>query len=106
MHEEALLRELREKVDELSRAHGNAPIVRAHVAVGALSHLDEPRLRELWERAMAGGPAAGARLEVELLPGTDDPRAASVVLRSVTFAEPEGTGGLGGKRAGGRRGPE
>jgi len=88
MHEEALLRDLRRKVDELARAHGSAPIVRAHVALGALAHLDEPRLRALWSRAMAGGPAAGARLDVELLEGTDHPLAASVVLRSVTFADP------------------
>ena len=89
VHEQTLLKELRRKVDELSAAHGRAPIVRARVAVGVLSHLDEPRLRELWTRAMAGGPAANAALEVELLPGLDHPQAASVVLRSVTFDEPE-----------------
>lgn len=85
MHEEALLRDLRRKVDELARANGDRRIVRARVALGALSHLDEPRLRQLWSRAMAGGPAAAAALEVDLIEGTDDPRASSVVLRSVTF---------------------
>jgi hypothetical protein len=104
MHEEALLRDLRHKVDELSNAHGNARIVRARIVLGALAHLDEPRLRELWERAMSGGPGAGARLEVELLADPDDPRAGSVVLRSVTFADPEGTGDPRGTRTGGRRG--
>ena len=92
MHEETLLRDLRRKVDELAGEHGHARIVRATVALGALSHLDEPRLRELWDRAMAGGPAAAARLDVELLPGADDPRATSVVLRSVTFDDPPGSG--------------
>ena len=87
MHEEALLRDLRQKVDELSRANGGTPIVRARVALGPLSHLDEPRLRQLWARAMAGGAAAGSTLEVELLLAVDDPPAASVVLRSVTFAD-------------------
>ena len=89
MHEEALVQDLRRKIDELSGAHGHAPIVRARVALGSLSHLDERRLRGLWARAMAGGPAAGAALEVELLPGTDHPQAGSVVLRSVTFDEPD-----------------
>ena len=87
MHEEALVRDLRAKVDELSRANGGAAIVRARVALGPLSHLDEPRLKELWPRAMAGGPAARAVLEVELIPSMDDPHAASVVLRSVTFSD-------------------
>jgi len=87
MHEEALLRDLRSKVEELSRANGGATVVRAQVALGALAHLDEPRLRALWARAMAGGPAESSRLEVELLAGTDHPHASSVILRSVTFAE-------------------
>ena len=89
MHEEALLRDLRRKVDELAGQHPGVRIVRAEVLLGPLAHLDEPRLRELWSRAMAGGPAAASRLEVELLGATDDPRASSVVLRSVTFDETE-----------------
>lgn len=87
MHEEALLRDLRRKVDELSRSHGGARVVRARVALGALSHLDEPRLRELWARAMAGGPADGATLEVDPPGRVDEPGAASIVLRSVTFSD-------------------
>lgn len=87
MHEAALLRDLRSKVDELSRAHGSAPIVRARVALGALAHLDEPALREHWAGAMAGGPAAGAVLEVEMLPGVDHAQATAVVLRTVTFGD-------------------
>jgi Zn finger protein HypA/HybF involved in hydrogenase expression len=100
MHEEALLRDLRRKVDELARQQPGSRIVRAKVLLGALSHLDEPRLRDLWARAMAEGPAAGARLEVELLASTDDPRASSVVLRSVTF---EGAGPPAGSSAAGAR---
>jgi len=97
MHEEALLRDLRAKVDELSKGNGGAAVVRARVVLGALSHLDEPWLRELWARAMADGPAARAVLEVELLPSLDDPRATSVVLSSVTFAD--GPPGNAGPRA-------
>lgn len=98
MHEEALVQDLRRKVEELSAGHGRAPILRARVALGTLSHLDERRLRELWPRAMAGGPAAGAALEVELLPGIDHPQASSVVLRSVTFDEPDRKGPAEGGR--------
>lgn len=96
MHEERLVRDLRRKIDELSEAHGGASIVRARVAFGALSHLDEPRLRELWVRAMAGSAAAGAKLDVDVIASLDDPQATSVVLRTVTFAEPGRRVGTGG----------
>ncbi len=87
MHEQALIQDLRRKLDELSAAASGARIVRARVALGPLCHLDERQLTELWGRAMAGGPAAAATLEVETVPSVDDPAAASIVLRSVTFAE-------------------
>ena len=99
MHEEALVRDLRRKLDELSRAHRSEAIVRARVAVGPLSHLDEPRLRELWTRVMAGGPAAEAELIVETPAALDGPDAASVVLRSVTFSEGEAPGAPRGQRS-------
>ena len=97
MHEESLVRDLRRKVDELSKAHGGAPIVRASVALGRLSHLDEPRLRELWGRTMADSAAEGARLDVEVIGALEDPLATAVVLRSVTFEEPGPTGRRAGR---------
>lgn len=90
MHEERLVRDLRAKVDELSRAHGGARLRRARVALGPLAHLDAERFRRLWERTMAGGPAEGAVLEVETIERLDDPAAESIVLRTVTFEEPTG----------------
>lgn len=108
MHEEALVHDLRRKLDQLSQIYGGRAIVRAHVAVGTLSHLDEPRLRELWSRAMAGGPAADAVLSVDTL-AIDDPAATSVVLRSVTFEEDDapgrGTVRTGAPRAASSSGP-
>lgn len=87
MHEQTLLRDLCRKLGELSTVSGGARIVRARVALGALSHLSEARLRELWTSANAGGPAEGAVLEVEPILDLHDPTAASVILRSVTFAD-------------------
>jgi hypothetical protein len=85
MHEEALVRDLGRKLAELSREHDGARIVRVRVALGVVSHLDERRLRELWPSRFADGPASGASLEVETLGDPADPRAASLLLRSVTF---------------------
>ncbi len=87
MHEQALVRDLCRKLGELSTVSGGARIVRARVALGALSHLTEARLRELWASANVGGPAEGAVLEVEPILALHDPAAASVVLRSVTFSD-------------------
>lgn len=61
--------------------------MRARVALGAMSHLDEARLRALWPEAMAGTSAEGSRVEVESLSELDDPRGSALVLRSVTFED-------------------
>jgi hypothetical protein len=96
MHEERLVRDLRAKVDELSRAHGGARLLRARVALGPLAHLDAERFRRLWERTMAGGPAEATVLEVETIERLDDPGAASIVLRTVTFEEAPASAGASG----------
>ena len=94
MHEEALVRDLRHKLEDLARTHGGVRIVRVRVAVGALSHLDERRLRDLWPRVMGTGAAANAALEVETLADPQGPAAMSIVLRSVTFDDGDGSPGV------------
>ena len=87
MHEEALVRSLRAKIDELSGRRPGERIVRASVLLGPLAHLDEPALRALWSRTMRGSAAELASLEVVPVATISDPRASSVVLRSVTFED-------------------
>lgn len=89
MHEEHLMRDLRAKVDELSRTHGDARLVRARVALGPLAHLDAAGFRRLWAQTMAGGPGEMAAVEIETFDRLDDPASSSIVLRTVTFEEPE-----------------
>lgn len=82
MHEEALLADLRRKLEEIGAAHGRR-ITRVNVWIGALAHVTEPGLRARWTELAAGTSAEGARLEVESSTRIADPRATGVVLVSV-----------------------
>lgn len=87
MHEEALLRDLLRKIDEVARRQGVRRVTGVSVWIGALSHLSPAWLRGRWELATAGSIAAGARLTVRLSTDAADPRAAGVVLETVEAAE-------------------
>jgi hydrogenase nickel incorporation protein HypA/HybF len=83
MHEEALAADLRRKLEELGRSDPALRIVRVRLWVGALSHLAEPALRDLWPRIAGGTRAESARLDVEVSDDPADPRAQGVVLVSI-----------------------
>jgi len=85
MHEEALLNDLRRKIEELARAQDAHRIVRIHLWVGALSHITEHHLREEWPRVVRGTVAETAELEVETSDDPHHPRAQGVVLASVSI---------------------
>ena len=80
MHEEALLKDLRRKIEEIAAAQAARRITRIVLWVGALSHFTEEHLREDWSRVVSGTPAEGAALEVECSNDLNDPRAQKVVL--------------------------
>jgi hydrogenase nickel incorporation protein HypA/HybF len=83
MHEEALLRDLLRKVDEVARDQGIPRVVRVRLWVGALSHFSEPQLRARWALAVPGTVAAEAELLVDVSLDPDDPRASRVILTSL-----------------------
>lgn len=83
MHEQALARDLRRRLAEIARADPDLRIRRVRLWVGALSHLTEPTLRELWPSISDGVCATDAQLEVDLSTDVADPRAQGVVLTSV-----------------------
>lgn len=87
MHEEALLRDLLRKVEEVARAHGARRVGEIRLWVGALAHLSEPQVRERWDLLSRGTVAQGARIEVELSADLGDPRATGVVLKSLDLTE-------------------
>lgn len=90
MHEEALFRDLRRQLDEVARRERAARVRRVAIWIGALSHVRERTLRERWATLVQGSAAEGARLEVEVSPDPNDPRAADVVLRELDLADADG----------------
>lgn len=90
MHEEALLRDVMRKVEEVARANGGAPVTRVRLWVGALSHCSEATFCERWALATRSTFLEGSRVEVEMSSDLRDPRAGAVILRSVEVA-PVGT---------------
>lgn len=90
MHEEALLRDLRQKLEEIGRDERPAHIYRVRVWIGALSHLTESTLRTRWPEVVEGTSAAAARLEVRSSEDPNDPRARAVVLAEVGLSGPSG----------------
>ena len=88
MHEEALLRDLRRQLVMLAEREHAARISRAEVWLGALSDVREEQLRSAWPLLVAGTPAEGATLDVRTSEESSDPRAQSVILRSISVGGP------------------
>ena len=87
MHEEALFRDLRRALDRTAAQHGADRLVGARVWIGAFSHVSEERLRAAWPDLVRGGPAEGARLEIDRSEELTDPRADRLVLSSVVLPD-------------------
>lgn len=87
MHEEALLRDLRRKLEEVARETRARRITRVSIWVGALCHLTPESLKTHWQDTMVGTPASSASLSVEASQDIDDPGAESVILKSVDVEE-------------------
>jgi hydrogenase nickel incorporation protein HypA/HybF len=92
MHEEALLKDLRRKVEEVALAQGALKVSRVSIWVGALSHLTEEQLRARWPELMAGSVAEGSELEVDHSTDLDDSRAQGIILKSLNLI-PQDEGG-------------
>ncbi len=83
MHEEALLRDLKRKVEEVARGNRATRVNRVGIWVGALAHISDDQLRARWNEITQGGAAEGASLEIHRSRDPEDPRAQSIVLTRV-----------------------
>lgn len=70
MHELALAQSLREIVDAAAAEHGARRVSAVRLRVGRFAAVEVEALRFCFDVAMAGGPAAAARLEIESAPGS------------------------------------
>jgi len=83
MHEEAMLRDVIRKAEEVAQQEGGGRVTRVRLWVGARSHLGGPELEERWADAVRGTPLDGARVEIENSRDRADPNAEHVILRSL-----------------------
>jgi hydrogenase nickel incorporation protein HypA/HybF len=83
VHEQALMRDLMQKITAEARAEGAAHVTRIRVRLGALSHLTQEHFREHFEDASRGTVAEGAAVEAELGIDPTEPHAQGVVLESI-----------------------
>jgi len=83
MHEEAMVRDVIRKAEEVARREGAGRVTRVRLWVGALSHLDGPELKARWAYAVRGTALDGAEVVVESSRERGDPNAELVMLRSL-----------------------
>lgn len=83
MHEEAMVRDLVRKVEEVARSEGSPRVTRVHLWVGALSHLTAGGLRDRWPLATQRTAAEGSALDLTVSNDPNDPRSTEVILESV-----------------------
>ena len=83
MHEQAIMRDLLRRVEEVAESEPGVRVRGVRFWVGALSHLSASQLRDDWPRLTAGTVADGSSVEVEVSGDIHDARAGDVVLVSV-----------------------
>lgn len=91
MHEEALYRDLRRKLQGIAHEEHAARISRVEVWIGALSHVQENALRARWAQTVEGTPAESAALRVVVSDDLNDPRARELVLTQVGVVDTDPT---------------
>lgn len=89
MHEEAMLRDLVRKAEEVSAREPTHRVTRIRLWVGARSHLSGPELRDHWAYAVTGTRLAGAPVDIETSTDLDHPNAELVSLRSLDVDGPD-----------------
>ena len=83
MHEQALMRDLMQKITAEAETEGATRVTRISVRLGALSHLTEAHFREHFEEASRGTVAEGAAVDAKLATDPTEPDAQGVVLESI-----------------------
>lgn len=87
MHEFSLIADLMHKLDSIARVQHTAKILSVKIKLGALAPISADHLREHFVQSALGTPAAGARLDIEMLTDTTARHAQEIVLDSVEIEE-------------------
>jgi hydrogenase nickel incorporation protein HypA/HybF len=89
MHEQALMRDVIRKIEEVARTGGATRVTCVRVRLGALSHFTPDHFREHFADVSPGTVAEGAEVDVVMDDDMTDPRARDVVLESIEVDVPE-----------------
>ncbi|MFY9717120.1 MAG: hydrogenase/urease maturation nickel metallochaperone HypA [Thermoplasmata archaeon] len=83
MHENAMLHDLRRKLEEIALRERAERIVRVRLWIGGLSHVTAASVRSRWEETVRGTAAERSTVDMEVSSDLEDPRADGVVLLGV-----------------------
>jgi len=70
MHEMSLMESVREIVEQTARQHRAARVTAVRLEIGALASVEPDALRFCFDVVMQQGIAAGAQLQIEVVPGS------------------------------------
>jgi hydrogenase nickel incorporation protein HypA/HybF len=83
VHEQALMRDVMQRIEEVARSGGATRVTAVSVRLGALSHFTPEHFREHFEDASRGTIAEGADVHAVVDGDITDALAREVVLESV-----------------------
>ncbi len=86
MHEHSLMKDLLDKIQQLSSLE-NKPLIAINVQLGELAHISSSHLREHFEHEVTGTSLEGITLNIEELIGIEHPQAQDIVLQSLEFED-------------------
>jgi hydrogenase nickel incorporation protein HypA/HybF len=89
MHEQAVMRDLVGRINDLASAERATAVTRIEVRLGALSHFTPEHFREHFGDAARGTRAEGATVDATLCDDATAPDAAGVVLETVELEVPD-----------------
>ncbi|WHI47196.1 hydrogenase/urease maturation nickel metallochaperone HypA [Microbulbifer sp. EKSA008] len=89
MHEQNLIKNLIDKIQELASDEPGRPIG-VRLRLGALAHMSAAHLREHFDREILGTSLEGIKLEIDELKDINHKEAQDVILESLKFEETDG----------------
>ncbi|QFT54873.1 hydrogenase/urease maturation nickel metallochaperone HypA [Microbulbifer sp. THAF38] len=89
MHEQSLISNLIEKIQQLADNEG-ARVVGAKLRLGALAHISAAHLREHFEQATFGTPLEGLQLDIEEHTDIHHAEAQDIILENLQFEVSDG----------------
>lgn len=89
MHDQALMRDLMSKIQEIAEREGASRVKTIHVSLGALSHMTPEHFREHFDEVAPGTLAEDAEIQAHLETDTTADDAQGIRLTSLELEYPD-----------------